>query len=151
MMQFYGDLILILDSTVRLAVPLIFACLAGLYSERAGIVDIGLEGKLLGSAFGAAAVAAVTGSPWLGLLAGIGVAVAFMGRAHPIGVGLSALLFGALYQGGQELAFSMPGITREMIVTIQALVILFTGAMGDMLRRPLERIFSPRADTGGAS
>ena len=60
MMQFYGDLILILDSTVRLAVPLIFACLAGLYSERAGIVDIGLEGKLLGSAFGAAAVAAVT-------------------------------------------------------------------------------------------
>ena len=72
----------------------------------------------------------------------VGVAVAFMGKGHPVGVALSALLFGALYQGGQELAFSMPGITREMIVTIQALVILFTGAMGDMLRIPLARLFS---------
>jgi ABC-type uncharacterized transport system permease subunit len=72
----------------------------------------------------------------------VGVAVAFMGRAHPIGVGLSALLFGILYQGGQELAFTMPGITREMIVTIQALVILFTGAMGDMLRAPLARLLT---------
>jgi simple sugar transport system permease protein len=77
MMQYYTDLILILDSTVRLAVPLLLACLAGLYSERSGIVDIGLEGKLLGSAFGAATVAAVTGSAWLGLLAGIGVALCF--------------------------------------------------------------------------
>ena len=75
----------------------------------------------------------------------VGIAVAFMGRGHPVGVGLSALLFGMLYQGGQELAFQMPGITREMIVTIQALVILFTGAMGDMLRNPVERIFSSAA------
>jgi simple sugar transport system permease protein len=74
----------------------------------------------------------------------VGIAVAFMGRGHPVGVALSALLFGALYQGGQELAFTMPGITRETIVTIQALVILFTGAMGDMLRGPLERLFSLR-------
>lgn len=72
----------------------------------------------------------------------VGIAVAFMGRAHPVGVALSALLFGTLYQGGQELAFSMPGVTKEMILTIQALVILFTGAMGDMLRVPLERLFS---------
>ena len=72
----------------------------------------------------------------------VGVAVAFMGKGHPVGVALSALLFGALYQGGQELAFSMPGITKEMIVTIQALVILFTGAMGDMLRIPLEKLFA---------
>jgi len=80
----------------------------------------------------------------------VGIAVAFMGRAHPIGVGLSALLFGMLYQGGQELAFQMPGITREMIVTIQALVILFTGAMGDMLRTPLARILArPDASMGG--
>lgn len=78
-MQYYTDLILILDSTVRLAVPLLLACLAGMYSERAGIIDIGLEGKLLGSAFGAATVAAVTGSAWLGLLAGIGVALCFSG------------------------------------------------------------------------
>ncbi len=79
----------------------------------------------------------------------VGIAVAFMGKGHPVGVGLSALLFGILYQGGQELAFQMPGITREMIVTIQALVILFTGAMGDMLRGPLSRILSrPETATG---
>ena len=74
----------------------------------------------------------------------VGIAVAFMGKGHPIGVALSALLFGTLYQGGQELAFSMPGVTKEMILTIQALVILFTGAMGDMLRGPLSRVFPKR-------
>jgi general nucleoside transport system permease protein len=72
-----------------------------------------------------------------------------MGRAHPVGVALSALLFGVLYQGGSELAFQMPGITREMIVTLQALVILFTGAMGDMLRTPLERLFARPEPSGG--
>ncbi|MEQ1768447.1 MAG: ABC transporter permease [Devosia sp.] len=80
----------------------------------------------------------------------VGIAVAFMGKGHPVGVALSALLFGALYQGGQELAFSMPGITKEMIVTIQALVILFTGAMGDMLRIPLERLFASFSPKAGA-
>ncbi len=64
------------DMTVRLSVPLLLACLAGLYSERSGVFDIGLEGKMLGGAFGAATVAAITGSAWLGLLAGIGVAIA---------------------------------------------------------------------------
>lgn len=63
------------DMTIRLSVPLLLACLAGLYSERSGVFDIGLEGKMLGGAFGAAAIAAVTGSAWLGLLAGIGVAL----------------------------------------------------------------------------
>jgi ABC-type uncharacterized transport system permease subunit len=79
----------------------------------------------------------------------VGIAVAFMGKGHPVGVALAALLFGALYQGGQELAFEMPGITREMIVTIQALVILFTGAMGDMLRGPLTRILARPDRAGG--
>ncbi len=60
----------ILDSSVRLAAPLIFAALAGLFSERAGIFDIGLEGKMLASAFLAAAVASTSGSVWIGLLAG---------------------------------------------------------------------------------
>ena len=80
----------------------------------------------------------------------VGIAVAFMGKGHPVGVGLSALLFGILYQGGQELAFQMPGITREMIVTIQALVILFTGAMGDMLRGPVSRILTRSDAATGA-
>ncbi|EEE38278.1 sugar ABC transporter, permease protein [Rhodobacteraceae bacterium KLH11] len=70
-MEFFLTLIQVLDSTIRLATPLLLACLAGLYSERAGIFDIGLEGKMLMAAFFSAAVAAVTGSVWLGLLAGI--------------------------------------------------------------------------------
>ena len=68
-------LIQLLDLTVRSSVPLLLACLAGLYSERAGVFDIGLEGKMLAGAFAAASAAAVTGSAWLGLLAGICVAV----------------------------------------------------------------------------
>ncbi len=63
-------IIQILDSTIRLATPLLLACLAGLFSERAGIFDIGLEGKMLAAAFFSAATAAITGSVWLGLLAG---------------------------------------------------------------------------------
>ncbi|MDV4168629.1 ABC transporter permease [Rhodovulum sp. FJ3] len=59
------------DSTVRLATPLLLACLAGLFSERAGIFDIGLEGKMLFAAFFSGAIAAVTGSAWLGLVAAI--------------------------------------------------------------------------------
>lgn len=56
-----------LDATLRVATPLIFCAMAGLYSERSGIVDIGLEGKMLAGAFAAAAVAALTGSAWLAL------------------------------------------------------------------------------------
>ena len=54
-MDFAFDLINILNSTIRLSVPLLLACLAGLYSERAGIFDIGLEGKMLAGAFASAA------------------------------------------------------------------------------------------------
>lgn len=66
----------VLDSTVRLTTPLLLACLAGLFSERAGIVDIGLEGKMLAAAFLSAAIAYVSGSVWLGLLAGIAASMA---------------------------------------------------------------------------
>ena len=71
----YIDLLQVLDSTLRLATPLILCAMAGLVSERAGIVDIGLEGKLLGGAFAAAAVATITGSAWLGLFAAIASSV----------------------------------------------------------------------------
>ncbi len=66
----------LLAATLRLGTPLILAALAGLYSERSGVVDIGLEGKMLAAAFAAAAAAAATGSAWLGLAAGIGVSIA---------------------------------------------------------------------------
>ncbi|MBJ6988332.1 MULTISPECIES: ABC transporter permease [unclassified Devosia] len=105
--QFIVDLTLVLDSTTRLAVPLILACLAGLYSERAGIVDIGLEGKLLAGAFAAAATAAVTGSAWLGLLAGIGAALVFSG-IH----GLASINFkGNQAISGVALNFLAAGLT----------------------------------------
>ncbi|WP_022705733.1 ABC transporter permease [Paracoccus zeaxanthinifaciens] len=70
----------------------------------------------------------------------IGIAVALMGRNHPFGVLLAALLFGFLYQGGGELAL-WTSIPRELIIVIQALVILFTGALDNMVRMPLERLF----------
>ena len=62
-------------ASLRLGTPLLLACLAGLFSERAGIFDIGLEGKMLAAAFAAGAFAAVTGSAWVGLLAGIAASV----------------------------------------------------------------------------
>lgn len=70
----------------------------------------------------------------------IGIAVALMGRSHPVGVLLAALLFGFLYQGGAELAL-WTNIPRELIVVIQALVILFTGALDNMVRSPIRRLF----------
>ena len=74
----------------------------------------------------------------------IGIAVALMGRSHPFGIVLAALLFGFLYQGGAELSL-WSNIPRELVVVIQALVILFTGALDGMVRAPLERIFARRA------
>lgn len=76
MSDFFLILLSTLDSTIRVSTPLILCAMAGLFSERSGIVDIGLEGKMLAGAFAAAAAAAITGSAWLGLTAAIGVAVA---------------------------------------------------------------------------
>ena len=59
----------------------------------------------------------------------VGIAVSLMGRNHPVGIVLASLLFGALYQGGAELAFEMPKVSRELVVVIQGLVILFVGAL----------------------
>jgi simple sugar transport system permease protein len=67
----------VFDSALRLSVPLLAACLAGLWSERSGVVDIGLEGKMLVAAFAAAAAAYAFGSAWIGLIAGIGASVVF--------------------------------------------------------------------------
>jgi simple sugar transport system permease protein len=72
----------------------------------------------------------------------VGIAVALMGRNHPIGILLAAVLFGALYQGGNELQYVIPGLSKEMVVVIQALVILFTGAMEGLFRPGLQRIFT---------
>lgn len=71
----------------------------------------------------------------------VGIAVALMGRSHPVGIVLSALLFGLLYQGGTELSFARPEINRDMIVVIQGLVILFMGALEQAFRPYLAALF----------
>ena len=78
----------------------------------------------------------------------VGIAVALMGRSHPAGIVPAAILFGMLYQGGAELAFEMPAISRDMIVIIQGLVILFAGALEHLFRPTVQTIFaslSPRS------
>jgi len=70
-----------------------------------------------------------------------GIAVCLIGRNHPVGIILASLLFGVLYQGGAELSFDFPNIDREMIQVVQALVVLFSGALAYMLVKPTERFF----------
>lgn len=100
-------IIQILDSTVRLATPLLLACLAGLFSERAGVFDIGLEGKMLAAAFFSAAFAAVTGSVWVGLLAGL-VSSVMLAGLH----GLASITFrGNQLIAGVAINFLASGMT----------------------------------------
>jgi len=76
-MAFIDVLVQLIDATIRVSVPLLLACLAGLYSERAGIFDIGLEGKMLAAAFAGASAAAVSGSAWIGLGAAVLTSIFF--------------------------------------------------------------------------
>ena len=100
-------IIQILDSTLRLATPLLLACLAGLFSERAGIFDIGLEGKMLAAGMFAGAFAAVSGSVWIGLLAGIGASMLLSGL-H----GVASITFrGNQLISGVAINFLAAGIT----------------------------------------
>ncbi|PHP28596.1 ABC transporter permease [Limimaricola cinnabarinus] len=100
-------LLQVLDTTIRLATPLLLACLAGLFSERAGIFDIGLEGKMLASAFLTAAVAAASGSVLIGTVAGIGAALALSG-VH----GLASITFrGNQLISGVAINFLAAGLT----------------------------------------
>ncbi len=74
----------------------------------------------------------------------VGIAVALMGRAHPVGIIFAAILFGALYQGGAELAFERPNITRDMVVLIQGLVIMMAGGLEHVFRPQLDRLMAWR-------
>ena len=103
----FATLLQMLDATLRLATPLLLACLAGLFSERAGIFDIGLEGKMLAAAFLSAAIAAVTGNVWLGLLAGIGASLV-LSAIH----GLASITFrGNQLISGVAINFLAAGLT----------------------------------------
>ncbi|MCF6344729.1 MAG: ABC transporter permease [Devosiaceae bacterium] len=135
-MDIFNNLIFLLDSMVRLTVPLLLAALAGLYSERSGVFDIGLEGKMLAGAFGAASIAYLTGNMWLGMFAGIGIgivmalihgiaSITFRGNQIIAGVAINFLAAGltvflgqswfkqggntpALPEGGRFLAIELP-------------------------------------------
>ncbi|MCA8879894.1 MAG: ABC transporter permease [Rhodobacteraceae bacterium] len=106
----FATLVQVLDSTLRLATPLLFACLAGLFSEKSGILDIGLEGKMLAAAFFAAATAAVTGSAWIGLAAGCAASLV-LAALH----GLASITFrGNQLISGVAINFLAAGITVLM-------------------------------------
>jgi ABC-type uncharacterized transport system permease subunit len=81
-----------------------------------------------------------------------GIAVSLIGRNHPLGIVLAALLFGALYQGGAELAFEVRGFSRDMVFTLQGLVVLFAGALGHVAAPTLARLLvrRPQAASGAA-
>jgi ABC-type uncharacterized transport system permease subunit len=112
------------------------ASYAGIKLKRATIIAMCLSGALAGFV-GINEIAGVHHRVILNFTAGYGfggIAVALMGRNHPVGVVLAGLLFGALYQGGAELAFEIPQITKETVVVVQGLVILFSGALANMPR-----------------
>ncbi len=103
----FMTIVQVLDSTVRLATPLLLACLAGLFSERAGIFDIGLEGKMLAAAFFSAAIAFVSGNVWIGLGAGVLASVA-LSVLH----GLASITFrGNQLISGVAINFLAAGLT----------------------------------------
>ncbi|WP_312526776.1 ABC transporter permease [Paracoccus sp. (in: a-proteobacteria)] len=120
----FDTLLPILDSAIRLMTPLLFACLAGLFSERAGVFDIGLEGKMLLAAFVSASVAYATGSAWLGLIAGVSGALAmalihgaasitFRGNQLISGVAINFLASGLTVLLGQRI-FALGGRTPSL-------------------------------------
>ncbi|WP_332680967.1 ABC transporter permease [Bosea sp. (in: a-proteobacteria)] len=113
------------------------AAYAGISPARITMVAMALSGALAGG-LAVNEVMGVQHRLLLDFTAGygfVGIAVALMGRGHPVGIGLAALLFGALYQGGAELSFDKPTITRDMVVVIGGVVILFAGALDGLFRR----------------
>ncbi len=128
------------------------ASYAGISAARVTILTMLISGGLSGLM----AVNTVLGSVHkieLDFVSGagfVGIAVALMGRSHPVGVVLAALLFGALYQGGAELSFAVPAISRDMILVIQALVILFAGALENLFRPIFGQLFARNTAEAGA-
>ncbi len=116
---------------------------AGIKPQRTIILAMCLSGALAGFV-GLNELMGVQHRILLNFTAGYGfagIAVSLMGRNHPVGIVLASLLFGILYQGGSELAFEMPKITRDMVLVIQGLVILFSGALAYMFKPPVERLY----------
>jgi simple sugar transport system permease protein len=119
------------------------AIYAGIRPDRIIVITMAISGALAGLM----AINEILGAQHrlvLGFVQGagfVGIAVALMGRSHPLGIVLAAMLFGLLYQGGTELSFAKPEINRDMIVVIQGLVILFMGALEHAFRPRLSALF----------
>src|SRR5215208_1682843 len=126
-------------STIRLSTPLVLAALGGMFSERGGVINIALEGLMLAGAFTAAAVTYATGSPWVGLLAGIGAGLAIAAihgvatiryRADQVVtgtainilmIGIPGFLSGAIFLSSG----STPQIAKEHLVPWTPIVMAF--------------------------
>ncbi|MCR9070495.1 MAG: ABC transporter permease [Alphaproteobacteria bacterium] len=119
------------------------AVYAGIDPKRIVVVSMVISGALAGFV-GLNEILGVHHRLLLNFTAGYGftgIAVALMGRSHPVGIVLASLLFGALYQGGTELDFEFQTITRDLVVVIQGLVILFSGALAFMLHPAALRLW----------
>ncbi len=117
---------------------------AGIDPKKVIMITMLISGGIAGMA-GLNEVMGVQHKLMLDFVAGYGftgIAVALMGRNHPVGIILASILFGALFQGGAELSFDMPNISKEMVFVIQGLIILFSGALAYMTKPWLERLFS---------
>jgi ABC-type uncharacterized transport system permease subunit len=104
---------------------------AGINAKRHIVLAMAVSGALAGMV-GMNEIAGVSGKLLLEFVSGAGftgIAVALMGRNHPVGIVFASLLFGALFQGGAEVAFEVRGFSRDMVVLMQGLVVLFSGAM----------------------
>ena len=112
---------------------------AGIHSKRQVMVAMAISGALAGMV-GMNEIAGVNGKLLLEFVSGAGftgIAVALMGRNHPVGIILGSVLFGALYQGGAEVAFEIRGFSRDMVVVLQGFIVLFSGAMAYVIARPV--------------
>lgn len=129
------------------------ATYAGISSAKVIIITMCISGALAGmlAVNESVAVAERLIIEFAGGFGFVGIAVALMGRNHPVGIILASILFGVLYQGGADLAFEIPTISKEMIVLIQGLIILFMGALEYMFKPIMLNIYhtlaSGRSDT----
>lgn len=125
---------------------------AGIKPRLQVLIAMGLSGALAGLV-GVNEISGVQGKLTLDFVAGAGftgIAVSLMGRSHPVGIVLASLLFGVLYQGGVEVAFELPGFSREMVVTAQGLIVLFAGAMAAVSAPMFARLYAQFGAKKGA-
>ncbi|MDH4449623.1 MAG: ABC transporter permease [Rhodoferax sp.] len=117
---------------------------AGIHVRHQIVIAMALSGALAGMV-GMNEIAGVNGKLLLEFVSGAGftgIAVALMGRNHPVGILFASVLFGALFQGGAEVAFEVPGFSREMVVMLQGFIVLFSGAMVYVIAPVLARVLA---------